>query len=102
MEFAIPVIPGAILVVLQFLSPYVVSVFANFNWDAKTKKAVAVVISFILAAVVLVVSWLVGWVPQDTTPLGIVTLVLLGLAVQQAAYALILKRSADALMERTS
>lgn len=98
MEFEIPVVPAVILLVLQFISPYIVSLFSNFQWAPGQKKLVAVIVSFVLAAVVLLVSLWVGWLPADLSPLGIVTLVLLGLGIQQAAYGLIFKESADDVM----
>lgn len=97
MDFSIPVVPAVILLVLQFISPYITSAFVAFNMSSATKKLVAVIVSFVLAAVVLLVSLWVGWIPTDTSPLGIVTLVLLGLGIQQAAYGLLFKESADEL-----
>lgn len=96
-QFEIPVVPAVILLVLQFVSPYITSLFVAFNFSSTAKRIVAVVVSFVLAAVVLLVSLWVGWLPVDTSPLGIVTLVLLGLGVQQAAYSLLFKESADEL-----
>ena len=96
-QFTIPAVPAVILLVLQFISPYITSAFVAFNFTSAVKKLVAVIVSFVLAAAVLLVSLWVGWIPADTSPLGIVTLVLLGLGVQQAAYALLFKESADEL-----
>lgn len=94
--FEIPVVPASILVLLNIASPYIVSFFAYFNWPSATKKIVAVVVSFVGSAAVLVVSLIVGWIPQDFTPLGWVTLFVLGLGIQQSFYGLIFKESADA------
>lgn len=97
--FEIPVVPAAILLLLQLVSPYVVSFFAAFTWSPNTKKAAAAAVSFLLSAAVLVIALVVGWLPADFTPLGIVTLVVLGLGVQQLAYGMLFKQSADQVMK---
>lgn len=99
MDWVIPTIPPVLLVVLNFVSPYLVSLFTSFEASANTKKIVALVVSFVISALVIVLALWVGWIPLDGSPIGIVTLVAIGLLVQQVAYKNFLEKSATEVMK---
>lgn len=95
MDWVIPTIPPVLLIVLNFLSPYIVSVLTSASWSASTKRTVALVTSFVVSAAVVALSLWVGWLPADTSPIGIVTISAIGLLMQQVAYKNFLPASAD-------
>jgi hypothetical protein len=98
MEITIPVIPAGFAVLLNFFSPYIVSLVGDYDWAGRWKKLVAVLVSLILTVVVFLAAWAFGaWTP-DLSPPGLATTVLLALATQQAAYGLVFKESADEVM----
>lgn len=97
-DWVLPTIPPVLLVLFNFLSPYVVSVLTSFEAPAKVKKVVAVIVSFLISFLLIWVALWVGWVPWDSSPIGIVTLVVIGLLVQQVAYKNFLENSATELM----
>ena len=99
MDFVIPTIPPVLLVVFNFLSPYIVSLLTSFEASANTKKIVAIVVSFVVSILVIVLALWVGWIPLDNSPIGIVTLVAIGLLVQQVAYKNFLEKSATDVMK---
>jgi len=98
-DFIIPAIPPVLLLVLNFFSPYLVSIFTAVEWSPNAKKAVAIVVSFVVSAAVIALALWVGWVPLDSSPIGIVTLVAIGLLLQQSAYRNFIKESADVVQE---
>lgn len=92
-EFALPAIPAVITLLLNFFAPYAVALVIDPAWPARYKKFVAIVTSLVLTALVILFAVLVGGITVPAWPI----LVLLAIAVAQASYDLILKRSADAL-----
>ena len=85
-EIEIPAVPVGVLVLLQFFAPYAIAIVTNSRWPAAQKKLVAIVVSVLLATVVLAFAWWMGY----TLPAWPV-LILLGLVVSQASYALVTK-----------
>ena len=90
---AIPAIPVGITLLLNFFAPYATSLVVNPAWTAKQKKLAAVLVALVLAALVLTIAFLGFGVAVPAWPV----LLLLAIAVSQAAYDLVLKKSADAL-----
>ncbi|MGE0399955.1 MAG: hypothetical protein AB7T06_24785 [Kofleriaceae bacterium] len=101
-DWVIPAIPPVLLLVLNFVSPYFVSLLNALTKavSANVKRVIAVIVSFVLSGGVIGVAIWAGWVPLDNSPNGIITLVALGLVLQQTAYERFLKESANALAER--
>lgn len=95
MDWVIPTIPPVLLIVLNFLSPYIVSFFTSVEWSASTKKTVALVTSFVVSGLVVALSLWVGWLPADTSPIGIVSVAAIGLLMQQVAYKNFIPDSAE-------
>jgi hypothetical protein len=98
-EWVIPSIPPVLLIVLNFVSPYIVSVFSAFTWSPNAKKVTAVIVSFVISGGVIAIALWAGWVPLDNSPVGIITLVGLGLVLQQTAYDKFFKDSATEVMK---
>lgn len=97
-EIAIPAVPVGVLVLLNFLAPYATALVVQPQWETRYKKIVAVVVSLVLAAVVLVLSYVGFGEPVPAWP----ALLLLAVVVSQASYDLVLKKSADTLTVATS
>jgi len=98
MEIAIPAIPAGFLILLNFFAPYATSIVVKPEWPTAAKKWVAIVVALLLATFVLLIAFFGFGVPVPAWPV----LLLLGVVVSQAAYDVVLKRSADALTEKTS
>jgi len=98
MEIAIPAIPAGVLLLLNFFAPYATSLVVKPNWSTKAKKVAAIVVALVLAALVLLLAFFGFGVEIPEWP----ALLLLGVVVSQAAYDLVLKKSADTLTARTS
>ena len=92
-EVAIPAIPAVVTLLLNFFAPYAVALVVDPAWPAKYKKLVAIITSLVLTAVVLVFAVLVGGFVVPAWPV----LAILAIAVAQASYDLVLKRSANHL-----
>jgi hypothetical protein len=92
-EFALPAIPAAVTLLLNFFAPYAVALVVDPAWPAKYKKLVAIITSMVLSAVVLIFAVLVGGYVMPAWPV----LAFLAIAVAQASYDLVLKRSANQL-----
>jgi hypothetical protein len=90
-EFTLPAIPAVVTLLLNFFAPYAVALVVDPVWPAKYKKLVAIVVSLLLSALVLVFAVLVGGYVMPAWPV----LAILAIAVAQASYDLVLKRSAD-------
>ncbi|MGQ7313360.1 hypothetical protein ACUOFU_16765 [Microbacterium arabinogalactanolyticum] len=96
MDITLPTIPAGVLVLLAFLAPYAVAILnakLPFVTTPGQKKAVAIVVAVLLAAVVLAFYYAYT---GDVLPEWPV-LVLLALVVIQASYAMVTKSSASAL-----
>lgn len=99
MDITLPTIPAGVLVLLGLIAPYVVGslngvlTFVQKPWQ---KKALAIVVAVVLAAVVLAFYYAYT---GDVVPQWPV-LVLLAIVVVQASYALITKSTASALEQR--
>lgn len=98
MDWTLPALPAVLVVVLNFVSPYVVSLLSAWSWTPTAKKIVAVVTSFVVSGAIIAIALWVEWMPLDTTPIGIVTLFVIGLLLQQVAYKNFLQDSATELM----
>jgi len=92
MDIEIPAVPVGVLVLLNFFAPYAIAVVTNPRWPAAQKKVVAIVVSLVLAAAVLLVAFLGFGLPIPAWP----ALLLLAVVVSQASYALVTKNTADA------
>ncbi|MEJ6490761.1 hypothetical protein PQI23_13625 [Leucobacter sp. USCH14] len=90
MEIQIPAIPAGVLTLLAFFSPFAIALINHPTWPSGSKRIVSIVVSVVLAAIVLVLYFVMT---GDVVPHWPV-FVLLAIVVQQAAYALILKTSA--------
>lgn len=97
-EIAIPAIPAGVMILLNFFAPYATSLVIQPWWPTGAKKAVAVGVSLVLAAVVLLISYFGFGEPVPAWPV----LLLLAVAVSQASYDLVTRKSADALTKATS
>lgn len=90
--FEIPAIPLGLIALLNFFAPYAAAIPINPSWSTAKKRVVAVVTALVIAAIVLAVAWGLGF-EIPSWPL----LLVLGVALSQAAYDLVLKKSADKL-----
>lgn len=99
MDWVIPTIPPILLMVLNFLSPYIVSLLTSYEATPKAKKIVAILVSFVISILVIVIALWVGWIPWDGSPIGIVTLIVIGLLLQQVAFKNFIGTSATAIMK---
>jgi len=85
MEITLPVIPAGILTLLNAFAPYLVAIVNDPRWPAHRKRLVAVIVSVVLTALVLVVYyWYTGDLVPDPIPL-----LLLSFVVLQAAYTML-------------
>lgn len=95
MEIAIPVVPAGVMLLLNFFAPYFTSIAISPRWPVKYKKIVAVLMAFVLAALVLVIAYVGFGIAIPEWPV----LLLMGVAVSQASYDLVIKKSADKVTE---
>jgi len=98
MNIELPPIPAGVLVLLALLAPYLQALVQRPAWRPWVKKVISVVVAFVLTAVVLAFYYVYT---GDTVPAWPV-LVLLAVVVAQASYALITKRTAAAIEQKTS
>ncbi|TQL46663.1 hypothetical protein FB562_2187 [Homoserinimonas aerilata] len=89
---AIPAIPAALTLLLNFFAPYATALVVDPRWSAGQKKIVAIAVSIVLAALVILFALWMGWV-LPAWPV----LILIGILVSQASYDLVTKRTADQL-----
>lgn len=90
-ELIIPTIPAGVVILLNFFAPYAVSVAISPRWPDTAKKLVAVGVSVLLAAVVLLLAFFGFGVEIPSWP----SLIVLAVVVCQASYALVTKTTAD-------
>lgn len=93
MEIDLPTIPLGVLTLLSLFAPYAVALINQPSWPAKWKRAVAIIVAVLLAAVVLALYYLLTGDVLPEWP----WLILLAIVVSQASYALLLKPSASTL-----
>lgn len=93
MSIDLPAIPAGILTLLAFFAPYAIAIINHPSWDPKWKRLVAIVVSIVLALVVMALYF---FMTGDLIPQWPV-LLLLAIVVTQAAYALVLKPSANSV-----
>lgn len=98
MDITLPTIPAGVLVLLAVAAPYVQALIQRPSWSPTAKKVIAVVLAFVLTAVVLLFYYVYT---GDAVPAWPV-LVLLAIVVAQASYTLITKNTATRLERRTS
>lgn len=94
----IPTVPAAIVALLSLFAPYAVALVTQPSWSPLWRKITAVVTSIILAGVVLVIYFAATGTPLPQWW----NLILLGVVVAQASYALVTKPSAQRLEAATS
>lgn len=92
-ELVIPAIPAGVVILLNFFAPYATSIVINPRWPSTAKKWVAIAVSLVLAAIVLLIAFFGFEVEIPSWP----TLLLLAVVVSQASYALVTKSTADTL-----
>ncbi|SDT22768.1 hypothetical protein [Microterricola viridarii] len=98
MDITLPTIPLGVLTLLALFAPCAVALINQPAWPAKWKRAVGVIMAIVLAAVVLVLYYvLTGDVLPDWP-----WLLLLAVLVSQTSYALLLKPSATRLESSTA
>lgn len=98
MEIQIPVLPIGIITLLGFLSPLAIALANQPWWPSRQKKAVSIVIALLLAAIALILYYLISGDAVPSWPV----LILLALVVSQASYTLVLKTPATAIEEASS
>lgn len=98
MEFELPAIPAAIVTIIGVLTPYLVALVNSPRWSTGQKRVVAVVGSLVLTGVSLAIYYASSGEPIPDWW----QLLLLGLVVSQAIYALLAKPTAKALETATS
>src|SRR5690606_9868915 len=91
MSIELPAIPAGMLTLLAFFAPYAIALINHPGWKAGSKRLVSIVVSIVVAAVVLALDYLLTGDPIPNWPI----LLLLSITVTQAAYALVLKSSAN-------
>src|SRR5690606_17150756 len=91
MEFEIPTVPAAIILLLNFISPYFVDLLNGVKATPTRKKVLATILSFGVSVALIVVALLVGIIPADFSPQGWLFLLLIGLGTQQASFGLFWK-----------
>lgn len=98
-EIDLPAVPALVLVIANLLSPWVISLVNQSSWTPGWRRFMAVVASAVLTVVALGIYYAYTGEPVPNWPV----LVLLGVMVSQATYALIAKPlGAKALEEATS
>lgn len=91
-------IPAAVVAIIGVLSPYVIALVNNPRWSPNSKRVLAVV-----GSLVLTVLGLAGYYIWTREPVPeLVPMLILGLVVSQATFALIAKPSAARLERATS
>lgn len=85
MEITLPAIPAGVATLLAFFAPYAIAIINHPAWKASSKRLVAIVVSIMLAAlVILFYYWMTGDVLPDWP-----VLILLCIVVTQAAFTLL-------------
>lgn len=98
MNIELPQIPTGVLVLLALAAPYLQALVQRPGWRPWVKKLIAVVVAFVLTAVALLFYYVYT---GDTVPDWPV-LALLAVVVAQASYALVTKRTATVIEQKTS
>lgn len=96
-EFVLPTVPTIVTAILNLFAPYLVAIVNRPEWSANVKRIVAVVVTVVATALVLVMFYAITREPIPDWPL----LLLLAVVVSQAAYALLLKQSAQVVEQAT-
>jgi hypothetical protein len=96
--FEIPAVPLGLVVVLTFLSPLAIAVVNQEFWAPRYKKVVSVAAAALLAAMAIAIYYALTKEPLPDWPI----LVLIGVAVSQLSYTLVLKKPASRIEELTS
>lgn len=96
MDIEIPAIPGGIMVLLGFFSPYAVAIINHPRWNSASKKVASIFVSIVLAGIVMALYYLMTGDLLPSWPVFI----LLALVVMQTSYSMILKPSATSLEGR--
>lgn len=96
-DIAIPTIPTAVIVLVNFFAPYFTAIIIAPFWPSNAKKWVAVGVSLVLAALALMIMYFGFGIAIPSWP----TLLLLAVLVSQFSYTTLLKNSADAIAATT-
>lgn len=94
----LPTLPAGLVAVLGLLTPYAIALLSNPKWSPAAHRLMAVAVSLLVSVAAI---FLYYGASEEPVP-SLWQLILLGLLVSQAAYALIAKPSAKALETRTS
>lgn len=96
MEITLPAIPAGVITLLGLLAPYAIALINHPAWPAGSKRIVSIAVSLALTVLALVMYFVIT---GDAVP-GWPLLLILGLIVSQAAYALLSKGSATRIEGR--
>lgn len=94
----IPTVPAVIVTLLGIFAPYAIAVVNRPEWSVNARKVVAVLASLVIAALALVIYFAATGEPIPQWWV----LLLLGLFVTQASYALVTKPTAARLESFTT
>lgn len=89
--FELPAIPAGMMLLLSFFSPFLIALVNHPTWTPRVKYVVAIIVTILLTIVVIIVYYAMS---GDIVPSWPVLLII-GLAVAQAAYALVWKKPAS-------
>lgn len=89
----LPTVPSILIVLINLLAPYAISIVTASFWPKNVKKAVAVVVSILLSAIVIVLAHFGFGLALPAWP----QLLILGILTSQTSYGIFLKDNADAL-----
>lgn len=98
MDIELPTAPAGVVTIIALLAPYLIALVNHPRWTPGWKRLMSVA-----GSVILTVAGLVGYYAITREPVpDIPQLLLLGLVVSQASFALIAKPTAKRLERATS
>jgi hypothetical protein len=96
-DIEIPLIPAGLVLLANFFTPYIIAIATAPFWPKAAKRVVAVGISLLFTALVLLVAHFLFSFPLPAWG----PLLLIGVLMSQTTYAAILKGSADDVQQKT-
>lgn len=91
--FELPAIPAGMMVLLSFFAPFLIALVNHPTWTSRTKYIVSIVVTIVLTGLVMAIYYAMSGEVVPSWP----ALLIIGLAVAQAAYALVWKKPATAV-----
>lgn len=98
MDITIPEVPAGILTLLSFFAPYAIALITKPSWSEGAKKGVSIAVSVVLALAVWGIYVAMTGDGVHDWP----KMILLGVAITQASYALVTEKSAKVVEEKTT